>query len=64
MRFDEAYPALGPVEVDLDRMELYRYAQVLSLIEGPLRIATTDFPDREWMLWLADLNIEKALAVI
>ena len=40
MRFGDAYPALRPVDVDADRLELYRYAQVLSLIEGPLRIAT------------------------
>jgi hypothetical protein len=32
--------------LDADIAELYRYAQVLSLIEGPLRIADTDFPDR------------------
>ncbi|MFG2047413.1 phosphotransferase family protein [Micromonospora sp. NPDC048935] len=64
MRFGEAYPALRPVELDPHRLELYRYAQVLSLIEGPLRIADTDFPDRRWMLDLAEWNITKALAAI
>lgn len=63
MRFGDAYPALRPVELDPHRLELYRYAQVLSLIEGPLRIADTDFPDRQWMLDLAEWNIAKALAV-
>jgi len=62
MRFGDAYPALRPVELDPARLELYRYAQVLSLIEGPLRIADTDFPDRQWMLDLAEWNIAKALA--
>jgi aminoglycoside phosphotransferase (APT) family kinase protein len=62
MRFGDAYPALRPVDLDADRLEFYRYAQVLSLIEGPLRIADTDFPDREWMLGLAEWNITKALA--
>ncbi|MEH0929751.1 phosphotransferase family protein [Micromonospora sp. CPCC 205558] len=64
MRFGEAYPALHPVDLDPDRLEFYRYAQVLSLIEGPLRIADTDFPDRQWMLDLAEWNITKALAAI
>jgi hypothetical protein len=36
----------------------------LRLIEGPLRIADTDFPDRQWMLDLAEWNITKALAAI
>jgi len=62
MRFEGAYQMLRPVELDPARLELYRYAQVLSLIEGPLRIAETDFPDREWMLDLAEWNIGKALA--
>ncbi|MGC4758941.1 aminoglycoside phosphotransferase [Micromonospora trifolii] len=64
MRFGEAYPALRPVDLDADRLELYRYAQVLSLIEGPLRIADTDFPGRRWMRDLAERNIAKALAAI
>lgn len=64
MRFGEAYRQWDPVELDPGRLELYRYAQVLSLIEGPLRIAGTDFPDRQWMLDLAEWNITKALAVL
>ncbi|MCW6003324.1 aminoglycoside phosphotransferase [Micromonospora sp. CPCC 205371] len=64
MRFGDTYPALRPVELDLDRLELYRYAQTLSLIDGPLRIADTDFPDRQWMLDLAEWNITKALTAI
>jgi hypothetical protein len=64
MRFGDAYPALRPVDLDPHRLEFYRYAQVLSLIEGPLRIADTDFPNRRWMLDLAEWNISKALAAI
>jgi hypothetical protein len=37
------------------------YAQALSLIEGPLRTANTDFPDRQWMLGLAEWKVTKAL---
>ncbi|SNY05906.1 Phosphotransferase enzyme family protein [Paractinoplanes atraurantiacus] len=61
LRFGESYDRLKPVELDLDRLEFYRYAQVLALIEGPLRIAETDFPERDWMLQLAEWNIAKAL---
>ncbi|MDG4801903.1 aminoglycoside phosphotransferase [Micromonospora sp. WMMD980] len=64
LRFGDDYPALRPVPLDADRLEFYRYAQVLSLIEGPLRIAGTDFPDRRWMLDLAERNIAEALAVL
>ena len=62
MRFGDTYPALRPVDLDPHRLALYRYAQTLSLIEGPLRIADTDFPNRQWMLDLAEWNILKALA--
>jgi aminoglycoside phosphotransferase (APT) family kinase protein len=62
MRFEDDYPRLGPVPLDPTRLELYRYAQVLSLIEGPLRVAESDFPDRQWMLDLAEWNVAKALA--
>ena len=64
MRFGADYPALRPVPVDPARLALYRYAQVLSLIEGPLRIAGTDFPNRQWMFDLARWNIIKALAAV
>jgi hypothetical protein len=64
MRFGDAYSALRPVDLDFHRLEFYRYAQVLSLIEGPLRIADTDFPNRQWMLDLAERNIAKALAAV
>ncbi|MEV6601924.1 aminoglycoside phosphotransferase [Actinoplanes sp. NPDC051346] len=64
LRFGDAYPMLRPVDLDPHRLRLYRYAQVLSLIEGPLRIADTDFPERQWMLDLAERNIAKALAAV
>lgn len=64
LRFGDAYPTLQPVKIDPNRLEFYRFAHVLSLIEGPLRIADTDFPDRQWMLALAERNVTKALAVI
>ncbi|OJF13760.1 hypothetical protein [Couchioplanes caeruleus] len=73
MRFGHAYPVLQPVDLDAHKLALYRYAQVLSLTESPLRLAETDFPDRaaetdfpdcRWMLDLAERNVVKALAVV
>jgi phosphotransferase family enzyme len=64
MRLEARYPELDVPGLDSDRLELYRYAQVLALIEGPLRISDTDYPGREWMLELAEWNITKALAVL
>jgi aminoglycoside phosphotransferase (APT) family kinase protein len=64
MRFRDAYPRLHPLPTDPQRLDFYRYAQVISLIEGPLRIADTDFPDRQWMLDLAEWNITKALDAV
>ena len=45
-------------------LAFYRYAQDQALIKRPLRIAETDFPDRLWMLELAEWNITKALAAL
>lgn len=53
LRFGDTYSALRPVELDPNRLEFYRYAQVLSLIEGPSD-RRHRFPDRQWMLALAD----------
>ncbi|MBL7254801.1 phosphotransferase family protein [Paractinoplanes lichenicola] len=64
LRFGAAYGELGPVALDPARLEFYRFAQVIGLIEGPLRIADTDFPDRQWMLDLAEYNIQKAIAPV
>ncbi|MFI5836271.1 phosphotransferase family protein [Micromonospora sp. NPDC051300] len=64
LRFGAAYQTLGPVALDADRLALHRYAQVLSLIAGPLRIAEGDFPERRWMLDLAERNIAEALAAL
>jgi Phosphotransferase enzyme family len=60
----DAYARLDLPGVDEARVALYRFAQELSLIEGPLRIADTDFPDRDWMLELAEWNIQKVLAAV
>jgi hypothetical protein len=45
-------------------MDLYRLAQSLSLIEGPLRIADGDFPDRDVMVSIAEWHTKEVLAAV
>lgn len=62
LRFGPHYrPAKG---LDPARLSLYRLAQYLSLVEGPLRLLDGDFPHRDAMREIADQNIERALAQI
>jgi hypothetical protein len=50
MRFAEMYDALEmQIELDPVRMAFYELAQSISLVEGPLRILDTDFPDKAFM---------------
>ncbi|NUW43667.1 phosphotransferase [Nonomuraea rhodomycinica] len=49
IRFGEHYEDLRVDGLDERRMELYRLAQHLSLVAGPLRLLDGDFPDRRFM---------------
>ena len=62
MRFEEHYPALRVPGLDPVRMKYYQYTMHVDLAGGPLRIAEGDFPNRAWMLGLADHHLQKALA--
>ncbi len=53
-------PAPG---LDPARLDLYRLAQHLSLVEGPLRLLDGDFPHRDAMREIAEHNIERTLEV-
>jgi hypothetical protein len=64
MRFGRQYSRIQPPDLDATRMEFYRLAQSLSLIEGPLRIADGDFPDRDFMLGIAAWHVEQILAAL
>jgi aminoglycoside phosphotransferase (APT) family kinase protein len=64
LRFWADYAGLGLAEVDEARVRFYDFAQRLSLIEGPLRIAATDYPDRDWMLDLAEYHTNVVLAAV
>ncbi|MFC8722277.1 phosphotransferase family protein [Kitasatospora sp. NPDC057198] len=62
MRFGPHYEALRAPGLDPRRLAFYRYAMHLDLVGGPLRIAAGDFPDRRWMLDVADHHLRRALA--
>jgi hypothetical protein len=64
LRFREAYPALRAPGLDERRLELYRLAMHLSLVEGPLRLLDGDFPHREGMQQIAEWNIGHTLACL
>ncbi|WP_245194810.1 aminoglycoside phosphotransferase family protein [Kitasatospora phosalacinea] len=62
MRFGPHYEALRDPALDPRRLAFYRYVMHLDLVGGPLRIAAGDFPDRRWMLDVADHHLRQALA--
>jgi hypothetical protein len=62
MRFQEHYPPLHNPGLDPVRLKYYQYTMHLDLVGGPLRIADGDFPNRDWMLDLADHHLGRALA--
>jgi hypothetical protein len=39
-----------------------RQSQRLSLVAGPLRLLDGDYPEREFMLGIAEWNLNKAIA--
>jgi hypothetical protein len=62
MRFGEDYGPLRAPDLDPKRLRFYQYTMHLGLVGGPLRIADGDFPNREWMLGVADHHLALALA--
>jgi hypothetical protein len=61
LRFGPEYRWLAEPGLDGHRLRFYEFAQSLSLIEGPLRLADTDFPYRDAMLGIAEHHIAKVL---
>jgi Phosphotransferase enzyme family len=53
---------VGVDGLDPDRMALYELTQRLSLVAGPLRLLDSDYPEREFMLGIAEWNLNKAIA--
>ena len=61
LRFGPLYPALRTVELDPDRLALYRLVHYLSLVAGPLQLIEGDFPDVTFMREIAEGNAQRAL---
>ena len=62
MRFQQHYSPLRVEGLDPQRLKYYQYTMHLDLVGGPLRIADGDFPQRDWMLGVADFHLTQALA--
>jgi hypothetical protein len=61
MRFGEHYARLRRAGLDEDRLRFYQLCMHLDLVAGPLRIAETTHPQREWFRGVADYHLERAL---
>jgi tRNA A-37 threonylcarbamoyl transferase component Bud32 len=64
LRFGPSYERLRAPGLDEARLRFYEFAQSLSLIEGPLRIADGDFPARDLMLDIANWHTGKVLRLV
>lgn len=64
IRFGDRYAALRDDDLDPARLELYRLALPLSLVEGPLRFLDTDPPDPGFWRGIAEGNLERVLTAV
>lgn len=62
LRFGGHYRSLGRDDLDQPRLRLYRLALSLSLVAVPMRLANSDFPDRDFMIEIAEYNTERVLS--
>jgi hypothetical protein len=61
MRFAEHYAKLSSASLDGDRLRFYQLCMHLDLVAGPLRIADTSHPDRDWFRSVAAHHLLRAL---
>jgi hypothetical protein len=61
MRFGGHYAKLSPGGLDEDRLRFYQLCMHLGLVAGPLRIADTGHPERDWFRSLAEHHLQHAL---
>ncbi|HLI00091.1 MAG TPA: hypothetical protein VKV06_04850 [Acidimicrobiales bacterium] len=61
MRFGDHYGSLGRFDLDEDRLRFYQVCMHLDLVAGPLRMAATDHPQRQWFADLAEHHLHHAL---
>jgi hypothetical protein len=62
LRFGPHYHHFADPDLDPARLALYRLANYLSLVAGPLRLLDGDFPHRAGMLDIVEDNIARTLA--
>ncbi len=61
MRFGGHYATLSQGGLDEDRLRFYQLCMHLDLVAGPLRIAGTSHPEREWFRSIAEHHFQRAL---
>jgi hypothetical protein len=61
VRFGGHYAKLSRGGLDEDRLRFYQLCMHLDLVAGPLRIAGTSHPERDWFRSLADHHLQRAL---
>jgi Phosphotransferase enzyme family len=61
MRFGDHYANLSQDGLDADRLRLYQLCMHLDLVAGPLRIAGTSHPQREWFKGIAEHHLQRAM---
>jgi Phosphotransferase enzyme family len=61
MRFDGHYAKLSHGGLDEDRLRFYQLCMHLDLVAGPLRMAGTGHPEREWFGSVAEHHLQRAL---
>ncbi|MEU4495993.1 phosphotransferase [Streptomyces sp. NPDC023998] len=64
LRFGDHYRWLNSGDLDEERLTFYTLAMHLSLVAGPLRLLDGDFPDRDFMVGIAEHNLRQALAFL
>ena len=64
LRFGPQYRKLGRDDLDQHRLRLYRLALSLSLAAVPMRLADSDYPERDFMIEIAEYNAERVLSSI
>lgn len=61
LRFGERYRHFARPGLDVQRLRLYQLAQHIDLVAGPLGIADTGHPERDWFRELAEDHLRRAL---
>ena len=61
LRFGDRYRRFARTDLDKQRLRLYQLAQHIDLVSGPLRIADTAHPERDWFRAIAEDHLRRTL---